>query len=373
MNHSRKNKLYPIRRLVTVFMLCAGILMLSTDASAQKKEKNDEEDKDPVNSSLVSGLKFRSIGPAYASGRIASFAVNPDNHKEFYVGVASGNVWKTDNKGITFKPVFENYGAYSIGCVTMDPNNHNVVWVGTGENNHQRALGYGDGVYRTVDGGQTWKNMGLKESRQIGKILVDPRNSNVVYVAAEGSAWGPGEDRGLYKTTDGGETWNKVLEISEQTGVNNVVMDPRNPDVLYATSEQRRRHVHTKIGGGPESAIYKSTDAGKNWRELEQGLPKGHMGGIGLAISPVNPDVLYAIIEATEDNGGFFRSINRGESWERMSDHHSSGQYYNEIFCDPQDVDKVYSVETVSKVTKDGGKTWERVGMNKKHVDDHAM
>ncbi|MFP4621821.1 MAG: VPS10 domain-containing protein [Bacteroidales bacterium] len=373
MNHSRKKKTYPIRRIMTVFMLCAGIFMLSTDVSAQKKEKKDDEDKDPVNSSLVSGLKFRSIGPAYASGRIADFAVNPDNHKEFYVGVASGNVWKTDNKGTTFEPVFDNYGAYSIGCVTMDPNNHNVVWVGTGENNHQRALGYGDGVYKTVDGGKTWKNMGLKESRQIGKILVDPGNSNIVYVAAEGSAWGPGGDRGLYKTTDGGKTWNKVLEISEHTGINNVVMDPRNPEVLYATSEQRRRHVHTKIGGGPETAIYKSTDAGKNWRELEQGLPKGHMGGIGLTISPVNPDVLYAIIEATEDNGGFFRSTNRGESWEKMSDHHSSGQYYNEIFCDPQDVDKVYSVETVSKVTKDGGKNWERVGMNKKHVDDHAM
>jgi len=180
MIHLSKKKPYPIRKLMTVFLLCIGIVMLSPDVSAQKKEMKDEEDKEPVNSSLVSGLKLRSIGPAFASGRIADFAVNPDNHKEFYVGVASGNVWKTDNKGITFEPVFDNYGAYSIGCVTMDHGNHNLVWVGTGENNHQRALGYGDGVYKTVDGGNTWKNMGLKESRQIGKILVDPRNSNEI-------------------------------------------------------------------------------------------------------------------------------------------------------------------------------------------------
>jgi photosystem II stability/assembly factor-like uncharacterized protein len=350
-------------------------LMLSIPATGvyAKKDKDDKEEKDPVNSGIVSGLKFRSIGPAFASGRISDFAVNPKNHSEFYVSVASGNVWKTTNKGITFKPVFDNYGSYSTGCITMDPNNHNVVWLGTGENNHQRALGYGDGVYKTTDGGKTWKNMGLKESRQIGNIVVDPRNSDVVYVAAEGSVWGPGGDRGLYKTTNGGKTWNKVLHISENTGVNNIVMDPRDPDLLYATSEQRRRHVHTKIGGGPETAIYKSTDGGENWEELKQGLPGGHMGGIGLAISPANPDVVYAIIEATEGKGGFFRSTDRGESWEKRSSHHSSGQYYNEIIPDPKDVDKVYSMETVSKVTKDGGKTWERVSLKGRHVDDHAL
>lgn len=372
MNKTNPKKIKMPGRLLTIALLTLMLVMPSMDVSAKRKKDKDEE-KDPVNSSIVSGLKFRSIGPAYASGRISDFAVNPDNHSEYYVAVSSGNVWKTTNKGITFQPVFENYGSYSTGCITMDPNNHNVVWLGTGENNHQRALGYGDGVYKTTDGGKTWKNMGLKDSRQIGNIVVDPRNSNVVYVAAEGSAWGPGGDRGLYKTTDGGKTWNKILNISENTGVNNVVMDPRNPDLLYATSEQRRRHVHTKIGGGPETAIYKSTDGGKNWKELKQGLPGGHMGGIGLAVSPVNPDVVYAIIEATEGAGGFFRSTDRGESWKKMSSHHSSGQYYNEIIPDPKDVDKVYSMETVSKVTKDGGKTWERVGLKGKHVDDHAL
>ncbi|MCK5338832.1 MAG: hypothetical protein KAJ50_08475, partial [Bacteroidales bacterium] len=312
-------------------------------------------------------------GPAFTSGRIADFAVNPCNPSEYYVAVASGHIWKTVNNGTTFSPIFDNYGAYSIGCLAMDPNNHNVVWAGTGENNHQRALGYGNGVYKTVDGGKKWKNMGLKDSRQVGKILIDPRNSDVVYVAAEGSVWGPGGERGLYKTIDGGTTWELVLEISEHTGINDMVMDPRNPDVIYASSEQRRRHVHTKIGGGPESGVHKTTDGGKTWKKLKSGLPGGDVGGIGLAISPVNPDVVYAIIEAAGESGGFFRTADRGESWKKMGSHHASGQYYNEIFCDPVDVDKVYSVETISHVTLDGGKTWNRIGNNSRHVDDHAL
>ncbi|MFZ4564359.1 MAG: VPS10 domain-containing protein, partial [Bacteroidales bacterium] len=342
-------------------------------AKEKSKEKDKPKEDSVYNSGLVGGLKFRSIGPAFCSGRIADFAVNPKNHSEWFVAVASGHVWKTENNGTTFEPVFDNNGTYSIGCVVIDPNNTNVVWVGSGENNHQRSLGYGNGVYKSSDNGKSWKNMGLKDSRQVGKILIDPRNSDVVYVAAEGSVWGPGGDRGLYKTTDGGKTWKKVLEISENTGVNNVMLDPRNPDVLYASSEQRRRHVFTKIGGGPETAIYKSVNAGESWDKLTSGLPGADMGGIGLAISPVNPDVLYAIIESTPDAKGFYRSTDRGASWQKMSDHAAQGQYYNEIYCDPKDVDKVYSVETISQYTEDGGKTWRQVGNNKRHVDDHAM
>jgi photosystem II stability/assembly factor-like uncharacterized protein len=358
----------------TLFVLAMMMLIgASTEAFAQKKKKKTDEKNDTITSGQVSALKWRSIGPAFTSGRIADFAVNPCNTSEYFVAAASGGIWKTENNGTTFAPVFDNYGAYSIGCLAMDPNNYNVIWAGTGENNHQRALGYGNGVYKSVDGGKKWKNMGLKESRQIGKILIDPRNSDVVYVAAEGSAWGPGGERGLYKTIDGGNSWELVLEISEHTGINDMVMDPRNPDVIYASSEQRRRHVHTKIGGGPESGIHKTTDGGKTWKELKSGLPGGDVGGIGLAISPVNPDVVFAIIEASGESGGFFRSTNRGESWSKMSSHHASGQYYNEIYCDPKDVDKVYSVETVSKVTVDGGKTWNSIGNNARHVDDHAM
>jgi photosystem II stability/assembly factor-like uncharacterized protein len=355
-------------------LVVVAVFLTSTVVFAKKKEEGKEAKGDTIiTSSLVSGLKFRSIGPAWASGRIADFAVNPDNPKEYYAGVASGNVWKTTNNGTTWKPVFDNYGAYSIGVVKLDPNNPNTVWVGTGENNHQRALGYGDGVYKSLDGGKSFKNMGLKESRQIGGIVIDPRNSEVVFVAAEGSAWGPGGDRGLYKTTDGGETWNKVLEISENTGVNNVVIDPSNPDVIYATSEQRRRTSFTKIGGGPESAVYKSTDGGENWRKIMKGLPSVHIGGMGIDVSPVDPNVVYLIVEAAENKGGFFRSTDKGESWEKMSDYHSSGQYYNEIFCDPKDVDKVYSVETRSVYTTDAGKTWNRISTSGRHVDDHAL
>ncbi|MCK5067876.1 MAG: hypothetical protein KAR16_10570 [Bacteroidales bacterium] len=367
-------KHFSINRFALLPVVIAMALLFSpAEINAQKKKKNKEEKVEGVDSKLLSGLKWRSIGPAMASGRVADFAVNPENQSEWYVAIASGNVWKTMNNGTTFEAVFDKYGSYSTGVITMDPNNPNLVWLGTGENNHQRALGYGDGVYKSEDGGESWKNMGLKESRHIGGIVVDPRNSSVVFAAAEGSAWGPGGERGLYKTTDGGENWKKVLEISENTGVNNVVMDPVDPDVMYATSEQRRRHVFTKIGGGPESAVYRSLDGGESWIKSMEGLPKVHIGGMGIDVSPANRNVVYLIVEAAEGKGGFFRSENRGASWKKMSDHHASGQYYNEIYCDPVDVNKVYSMETVSKVTEDGGKTWTSLSLDNRHVDDHAL
>ncbi len=364
-------------RKAMLLVMAVAFSISTVMAQKEKKDKDSKDDEkaitDTVRSSDIAGLKFRGIGPALTSGRIADFAVNPCNHSEYYVAVASGHIWKTMNNGNTFEPVFDNYGAYAIGCLAMDPENHNVVWAGTGENNHQRALGYGDGVYKTTDGGKSWKNMGLKDSRQIGMIAIHPDNTDVVFVAAEGSVWGPGGDRGLYKTSDGGKTWEKVLDISENTGVNNVLIHPKNPDIMFATSEQRRRHVFTKIGGGPETAIYKSTDGGKTWNKLTSGLPGGDMGGIGIAISPVKTNIIYAIIEAAGESGGFFRSTDLGESWSKMSDHTAQGQYYNEIYCDPKDPDKVYSMETVSHVTVDGGKTWKALGLSGRHVDDHAL
>ncbi|MDP2424175.1 MAG: YCF48-related protein [Bacteroidales bacterium] len=367
------HKSYRNYLLLMPLLLCLVLAGVPATAQKQKTKKDKQEALDTIKSSVFSGLKWRSIGPAFASGRIADFAVNPANPSEYYVGVASGHIWKTLNNGTTFSPVFDNHGAYAIGALCMDPNNSNVVWAGTGENNHQRALGYGNGVYKTEDGGKSWKNMGLKDSRQIGKILIDPRNSNIVFVAAEGSTWGPGGDRGLYKTTDGGKTWERVLFISENTGVNNIVFDPLNPDVIYATSEQRRRHVYSKIGGGPESAVHKSSDAGKTWQKLTKGLPSGHVGGMGIAVTPLNPDIVYVIAEAAEDKGGFFRSTDRGASFEKMNSYTASGQYYNVIFCDPVNPDKVFSMDVVSKVTYDGGKTWNNLSTNKRHVDDHAL
>ncbi|MFO7615646.1 MAG: hypothetical protein R6V75_00160, partial [Bacteroidales bacterium] len=242
------------------------------------------------------------------------------------------------------------------------------------EYNSQRAIGYGDGVYKSVNGGRSFKNMGLGKSEHIGRIRIDPRNSDVVYVSCQGPLWGPGGDRGLYKTTNGGESWDKILEVSENTGVSDMEVDPRNPDVIYVSAYQRRRHVWTLVNGGPESAIYKTTDGGKNFRKINSGLPGGDLGRIGLAISPVNPDVIYAIVEAAEGAGGFFRSVNQGETWQKMGSYVSgSPQYYNRIYCDLWNVDRVYSMDVVTQVTNDGGATWSALGEELKHVDNHCF
>lgn len=329
-----------------------------------------------LNSSLLSGFKFRSIGPALTSGRIVDIAVNPNDHREWYIASASGGVWKTSNAGNTFQPLFDGQGSYSIGCVTIDPNNEHVIWVGSGENNNQRSVAYGDGVYKSEDGGKSWKNMGLKESEHIGMITVDPRNSNTIYVAAYGPLWSAGGDRGLYKSTDGGNSWNKILEISENTGVSEVHLDPRNPDLIYATAHQRRRHVFTYLGGGPESAIYRSTNGGKSFDKLAGGLPSGvDIGRIGMDISPSNPDVVYAIVEAQYDKGGVYKSTNRGASWNKVNKLSTSGNYYQEIICDPLDEDRLFFMDTYASYSEDGGNTVKKIPNAKstKHVDDHCI
>src|SRR5262249_23445508 len=279
--------------------------------------EEENRPRDPMSPATFNGLRFRSIGPAFTSGRVIGFAVDPNNPARYYVAAASGGVWKTVNNGTTWTPVFDREGSYSIGCIVLDPKNPLTVWVGTGENNSQRSVSYGNGVYRSDDGGKTWRNVGLKASEHIGRIAIDPKDSNIVYVAAQGPLWGPGGDRGLYKTTDGGKTWKQILKISENTGVTDVVVDPQNPETLYAASYQRRRHMFTLINGGPESAIYKSTDAGATWNRLRAGLPTNDLGRIGLAISPVDPNIIYATIESTDRKGGVFRSSDRGGSWER--------------------------------------------------------
>jgi photosystem II stability/assembly factor-like uncharacterized protein len=329
--------------------------------------------KTPWSAQTWSGLRFRSIGPAVTSGRVADIAVDPTKPSRWYVAAASGGVWKTENAGTSWTPIFDNEGAYSIGCVTLDPSRPLTVWVGTGENKSQRSVGYGDGVYRSDDGGKSWRNMGLRDSEHIGKILVHPKNSDIVFVAAQGPLWSAGGDRGLYKTTDGGRTWKAVLTVSEHTGATDVVMDPRNPDVLLAATHQRRRHVWTLINGGPESAIYKSTDGGETWRKITRGLPAADMGRIGLAISPANPDIVYATIEAANDQQGMYRSTDGGETWEKRSSYVAQGMYYGEIFADPKNPDRLYAVDVFNQVSEDGGATWRRLGEANKHVDNHVI
>ena len=353
------------------------VLLLAVPAVAKKKAKEEtkpEAAEKALSASDFEGLRLREIGPAIASGRVGDLAVDPTDPKRYFVAVASGGVWLTTNAGTTWEPVFDGEGSYSIGCVTLDPNDPLVVWVGTGENNSQRSVGYGDGVYKSVDGGRTWKHMGLETSEHIGKIVVDPNDSDTVYVASQGPLWSAGGERGLYKTTDGGETWNLVLEISEHTGVSDLVLDPRDSQVLYASAYQRRRRVWTLINGGPESGLHKSTDGGETWTELTNGLPSGDIGRIGLAISPADPDVLYAIVEAAGEEGGFYRSRDRGGNWEKRSPYVSlSPQYYQEIYADPHDVNRVYSMDVWMMVTEDGGATFQQVGEAYKHVDNHAL
>ncbi len=343
-------------------------------AAAKPAATAPEAPKPKWSADTLAGLKFRGIGPALMSGRISDIAVDPTKPSRWYLGVASGGVWKTENAGTTWAPVFDSGGSYSIGTVVLDPKNPHVVWVGTGENRSQRSVGYGDGIYRSRDVGKAWENLGLKKSEHISRILIHPEDSDTVYAAAQGPLWSAGGDRGLYKTTDGGKTWKAVLTVSEHTGVTDVVMDPRDPDVLIAAAYQRRRHVFTLINGGPESAIYKSTDGGETWRKVTTGLPREDMGKIGLAISPVNPDIVYAVIEAVRGSQGFFRSADRGETWEKRSDYNPGPpMYYAEIYADPVTLDRVYSCDVFMQVSDDGGKTFRNLGEASKHVDNHAM
>jgi photosystem II stability/assembly factor-like uncharacterized protein len=347
----------------------------SEEAKKPEDEKAEEDKKpaDPLSSPTFNGLKLRSIGPAFTSGRVSGFAVDPTNAARYYVAVASGGVWKTINNGTTWMPVFDKEASYSIGAIVLDPKNPLTVWVGTGENNSQRSVSYGSGIYRSDDGGKSWKNVGLKTSEHIGRIVLDPRDSNTVYVAAQGPLWGPGGDRGLYKTTDGGKTWKKILSISDDTGVTDVVIDAQNPDTVYAASYQRRRHMWTLIDGGPESAIYKSTDAGASWNKLKAGLPTTDLGRIGLAISPLDSNVIYATVEAADRKGGIFRSNDRGGSWERRNEFDAGAMYYARIVADPKDVDRIYVMNVFLMVSDDGGRTLRRLGEKSKHVDNHEI
>ncbi|HMB60140.1 MAG TPA: hypothetical protein VKN35_09525, partial [Xanthomonadales bacterium] len=353
------------------FSLFAALIAISltTVSFAATPDSTETRNQHPL-----SDIPLRSIGPALTSGRVADFAFHPDHREIFYVAMASSGVWKTTNDGITWEHVFSREGSYATGVVVLHPDNPEIVWVGSGENNSQRSVGFGDGVYRSMDGGKSWKNMGLKESGHISMIRFHPEDPSTVYVAAQGPLWNSGGDRGLYRSTDGGENWERLLNINEDTGVNEFLIDMRNPDVMLASSYQRRRHVWTLINGGPGSGVHKSDDGGETWREITKGLPANDKGRIGLAAAPSEPGVVYAVIEADEEGKGMYRSTDFGESWVKQSSHlPSSPQYYNELIVDPHNPMRVYSVDTFTHVSEDGGKTWTKLSFQNRHVDDHAL
>lgn len=356
---------------ITRFFIFVFVVLIATSGfSADKKDNNLLADE------TFTGLKLRGIGPAFMSGRIADIAINPSDPSQWYVAVGSGGVWKTDNASTTWKPIFDDQPSYSIGCVSIDPNNHSVIWIGTGENVGGRHVGYGDGVYRSADGGASWENMGLKESHHISKIIVHPKNSDIVWVAAQGPLWSKGGERGLYKTTDGGKKWKKVLGDDEWVGVTDILIDPRNPDQLYAATWQRHRNVAAYMGGGPGSGIYRSSDGGETWEKLSNGLPGSNMAKIGLAISPQNPDVIYAAIELDRRTGGVYSSANRGSSWTKQSDAVSGAtgpHYYQELYASPHQFDRLYLVDVRMQISNDGGKTFTRMKEQFKHSDNHAL
>ena len=369
--------------LRTASLISAGLLglgLLHTSGAAA-----DEADAEPgLNAGTFKGLALRSIGPALMSGRISDIVIDPNDKSTWYVGVGSGGIFKTTNAGTTWKAIFDDQDAYSIGCIAIDPQDSNVIWVGTGENVSGRHVGYGAGVYRSSDGGETWENMGLDASEHIGMIRIDPRDSKTIFVAAQGPLWSAGGDRGLFKSDDGGRSWRKVLgdglgnrdEDDAYTGVSEVHFDPRDPDRLYAVSWQRLRNVAVVMDGGPGTGIHKSNDGGETWTELTEGLPEDNMGKIGLAISPLNPDVIYATIELANRTGGFWRSADGGASWEKRNEYLSSGtgpHYYQELFASPHAFDRVYQMDVHLHVTHDGGETFERLAHSSKHVDHHAM
>ena len=422
-----------MKRLTLVVMLiAAGALGATVPIGAGQGSAQSG-----LTADLFKEFKFRALGPSLTTGRVQDVAVDPKNPSVWYVAAAAGGVWKTENRGQTFKSVFDTGGSFNMSCVVIDPKDSNIVWLGTGENANPRSAMYGDGVYKSTNAGETWTRVGFDKSEHIGNIKVDPRNSNVVYVAAQGPLWAPGGDRGLFKTTDGGQTWKAILSISADTGVNEVQIDPANPDVLYASAYQRRRAVGQFVGGGPEGGLYKSVNAGATWNKITKGLPT-NVGRIGLALDgKVKPTRVYALVDAIPAESGFYRSDDNGVSFYRQgvplggaaapaatpaptpapaaaggrattppagaagagaggagaagapAGRQGGGRgggdgvyrgedphYYYEIFVDPNRPDTIWSEGLNMSLSTDGGKTFGPLAMTYNgaiHVDFHAI
>ncbi|TQV81060.1 VPS10 domain-containing protein [Aliikangiella coralliicola] len=372
-------------------VLIASLAAVATFLIACQPLIAKDEKETLMSSDTFAGLQLRNIGPAFMSGRIADIDISPDNKNIWYVGVGSGGVWKTTNAGTTWTPIFDNQDVYSIGTVTIDPNNSSTIWVGTGENVSGRHVGFGDGIYVSHDAGASWQHKGLRESEHISEIIVHPNDPNTLWVAAQGPLWSKGGQRGLFKTTDGGKNWKLVLGDNQWTGVTDVVIDPRNPNRLYAATWQRHRTVAALVDGGPGTGLFRSEDGGENWVQLnpakhdqkdleslssKSGLPKSDMGKIGLAISPINPDVVYAAIELNRRKGAVYRSDNRGATWEKQSEAVAGGtgpHYYQELYASPHQFDQIFLANVRMLQSNDGGKTFKAMKEKHKHSDNHSL
>jgi photosystem II stability/assembly factor-like uncharacterized protein len=357
-----------------IILVAAALAVLGTTGHAQT---------DPA--TLTADLRFRSLGPAIMGGRIADLAVVESKPQVFYVATASGGLWKTESHGTTWTPLFDDQPTASIGDVTLAPSNPNVVWVGTGEPQNRQSSPWGNGVYRSRDAGRTWDHMGLEDTRHIARIVIHPTDPEVVYVAAVGHLWGPNTERGVFRTTDGGSTWDRVLYVDEHTGAIDLAMDPQDPRTLYAAMYQRRRTGWGFNGGGPGSGLFQTHDGGATWRKLGGGLPDGDLGRIGIDVYRHDGNRVYAIVEADRrdpasgfgggriERGGVFRSLDRGATWERMSTTNPRPMYYSQIRIDPSNPDRVYVLGSRLLVSDDAGRTFRDDGAERIHVDHHAL
>ena len=361
----------PLATCCVVLGVTAALVGLEPFPSAQ-------ESAPPGPAQALAGLKYRELGPAIMGGRVSEFAVVESDPKIVYAALASGGVWKTVNAGTTWEPLFDRQAVSSIGAIAVAPANPSIVWVGTGEENNRQSSSWGNGIYKSTDAGRTWQHLGLADSHHIGRVAVHPTNPDVVFVAAMGRLWGANAERGLYKTSDGGKTWQHVIAINDDTGVADVVIDPMDPQTVYAASYQRRRTVFGFNGGGPFGAVFKSTDGGSTWRKLTRGLPyendnaqDGRTGRIGLAIYRRNPSILYAIVEHA--NGGVFRSEDKGETWTRMSDIDPRPPYFSDIYIDPTNDQRIWVLGVRVYYSENGGKTFDTTHVGRIHTDFHAL
>jgi len=354
----------PQKRLVRLIALVA-LLPASAWAQAAPKTATPYAE-------AVKGLEFRNIGPAIMGGRIDDFAVAESNPSVFYVGTASGGILKTVNHGITFEPIFDKESVSTIGALGLAPSDPSILYVGTGEPNNRQSSSWGDGVYKTLDGGQSWVHLGLRDSHHIGRIVVDPRNPDIVYVAALGHLWGPNKERGLFKTSDGGKTWTNTKFINEDTGFVDVAIDPESPQTLYAASYQRRRTPFGYNGGGPGSALYKTIDGGQTWQKLTNGLPSGEIGRIGIAVYRRDPHIVYVLVEH-EKEGGIYRSDDKGASFKKMSGTNPRPSYYSQVRIDPNNDQRIWVLGAPLYFSEDGGKTFRNDVGRKIHGDYHAF